>query len=133
MSIPAELHYTPEHEWMSVDGTSVSVGITDYAAQQLGDVVYISLPALGATVCAGEPCGEVESVKSVSDLYSPVDGEVTEVNTELEDDPSLVNAEPYAAGWMFRVRVAQGGDGEAALPPDLLSAAEYEELTKSAG
>src|SRR5579864_3444998 len=133
MSIPAELRYTPEHEWMSVEGTSVCVGITDYAAQQLGDVVYISLPALGATVSAGEPCGEVESVKSVSDLYSPVDGEVTEVNTELEDDPSLVNAEPYTSGWMFRVRVAAGGDGGAALPADLLSAAEYEELTKSAG
>ena len=79
------------------------------------------------------PCGEVESVKSVSDLYSPVDGEVTEVNTELEDDPSLVNAEPYTAGWMFRVKVGQDSNGEAALPPDLLSPAEYEELTKSAG
>ena len=75
----------------------------------------------------------MESVKSVSDLYSPVDGEVTEVNTELEDDPSLVNAEPYTAGWMFRVRVGQDGKGDPALPPDLLSAAEYEELTKSAG
>ena len=133
MSVPAELHYTPEHEWVSVEGTSASVGITDYAAQQLGDVVYVSLPALGATVAAGEPCGEVESVKSVSDLYSPVDGEVIEVNAELEDDPSLVNAEPYTAGWMFRVRVAQDGNGDAALPTDLLSAAEYEELTKSAG
>ncbi len=133
MSVPAELHYTPEHEWVSVEGTSASIGITDYAAQQLGDVVYISLPAPGATVVAGEPCGEVESVKSVSDLYSPVDGEVIEINTELEGDPSLVNAEPYTAGWMFRVRVAQDGNGDAALPTDLLSAAEYEELTKSAG
>ena len=133
MSIPAELRYTPEHEWISVEGTTASVGITEYAAQQLGDVVYVSLPALGATVTAGEPCGEVESVKSVSDLYSPVDGEVIDVNTELEDDPALVNAEPYAAGWMFRVRVAEYGNGDAALPPDLLSAVEYEELTKSAG
>jgi glycine cleavage system H protein len=133
MSVPAGLHYTPEHEWVSVEGTSASVGITDYAAQQLGDVVYVSLPALGATVAAGEPCGEVESVKSVSDLYSPVDGEVIEVNAELEGDPSLVNAEPYAAGWMFRVRVAADGNGDPALPADLLSAAEYEELTKSAG
>jgi len=133
MSVPAELHYTPEHEWVSLEGTSASVGITDYAAQQLGDVVYVSLPALGATVAAGEPCGEVESVKSVSDLYCPVDGEVIEVNAELEGDPSLVNAEPYAAGWMFRVRVAADGNGDAALPADLLSAAEYEELTKSAG
>ena len=133
MSVPAELHYTPEHEWVSVEGTSASIGITDYAAQQLGDVVFVSLPTVGAAVTAGEPCGEVESVKSVSSLYSPVDGEVIEVNAELEDDPSLVNAEPYTAGWMFRVRVAQDGNGDAALPTDLLSAAEYEELTKSAG
>ena len=133
MSIPADLHYTPEHEWVSIEGSVATVGITDYAAQQLGDVVYVSLPAVGTTVTAGEPCGEVESVKSVSDLYSPVDGEVIDVNTELEDDPALVNAEPYAAGWMFRVRVAEDGNGNPALPPDLLSAAEYEELTKSAG
>jgi glycine cleavage system H protein len=133
MSVPAELHYTPEHEWVSLDGTTASIGITDYAAQQLGDVVYVSLPAAGSPVTAGEPCGEVESVKSVSDLYSPVDGEVIEVNAELEDDPSLVNADPYTAGWMFRVRVPQDGDGQPALPADMLSAAEYEELPKSAG
>jgi glycine cleavage system H protein len=133
MSVPAELHYTLEHEWVALDGTTASIGITEYAAQQLGDVVYVSLPAPGTAVTAGEPCGEVESVKSVSDLYSPVDGEVAEVNSDLEDDPSLVNAEPYALGWLFRVRVAQDGDGQPALPSDLLSAAEYEELTKSAG
>ena len=133
MNFPAELRYTPEHEWVSVDGTIASVGITEYAAQQLGDVVYVSLPSVGTPVTAGEPCGEVESVKSVSDLYSPVDGEVTEVNSELEDDPSLVNAEPYTAGWMFRVRVAEDGNGDADLPPDLLSASDYEDLTKSAG
>jgi glycine cleavage system H protein len=133
MSVPAQLRYTPEHEWVSVDGTVAVVGITEDAAQQLGDVVYVSLPEPGSTVTAGQPCGEVESVKSVSDLYSPVDGEVTEVNTELDDDPSLVNAEPYAAGWMFRVRLAAGAGGEAALPPGLLSAAQYEELTRSAG
>jgi glycine cleavage system H protein len=132
MSIPDGLRFTPEHEWVSIEGTLTSIGITEYAAQQLGDVVYVSLPPVGTSVTAGEPCGEVESVKSVSDLYSPVDGEVTEVNGELEDDPSLVNAEPYTAGWMFRVRVAQDGNGDPALPPDLLSAAEYEELTKSA-
>jgi glycine cleavage system H protein len=132
MSIPDGLRFTPEHEWVSIEGTLTSIGITEYASQQLGDVVYVSLPSVGTNVTAGEPCGEVESVKSVSDLYSPVDGEVTEVNGELEDDPSLVNAEPYTAGWMFRVRVAQDGNGDPALPPDLLSAAEYEELTKSA-
>jgi glycine cleavage system H protein len=133
MSIPAELHYTPEHEWVSIEGTTASVGITEFAAQQLGDVVYVSLPTPGTAVTAGEPCGEVESVKSVSDLYSPVDGEVIEANGELEDDPSLVNAEPYTAGWLFRVRVAQDGNGNPTLPSDLLSAVEYEELTKSAG
>jgi glycine cleavage system H protein len=127
MSIPAELRYTPEHEWVSVEGDSATVGITDYAAQQLGDVVFVSLPTVGTQVTAGEPCGEVESVKSVSDLYSPVDGEVIEVNGDLSDDPSLVNAQPYEA-WMFRVRLANG-----VVPPDLLSPTEYEELTKSAG
>jgi glycine cleavage system H protein len=127
MSIPAELHYTPEHEWVAVDGDVATIGITDYAAQQLGDVVYVSLPAVGSAVTAGEPCGEVESVKSVSDLYSPVDGEVTEVNEDLEGDPALVNAEPYGS-WMFKVRLPDG-----ALPSDLLSAGEYENLTKSAG
>ena len=133
MSVPAELRYTQEHEWVSIDGDTASIGITDYASQSLGDVVYVSLPETGASVTAGEPCGEVESTKSVSDLYSPVDGEVTEVNSELDDDPGLVNAEPYGAGWMFRVRVATGSSGEPTLPPGLLSPAEYEELTKSAG
>src|SRR5580700_9804081 len=133
MTVPGELYYTPEHEWVALNGATASVGITDHAQRALGDVVFVSAPTTGSRVTAGEPCGEVESTKSVSDLYSPVDGEVTEVNTELEDDPSLVNAEPYTAGWMFRVRVAQDGSGGPALPTDLLSAAEYEELTKSAG
>jgi glycine cleavage system H protein len=127
MNVPADLHYTPEHEWVSVAGDEATVGITDYAAQQLGDVVFVSLPGLGSAVTAGEPCGEVESVKSVSDLYSPVDGEVVAVNSDLVDDPGLVNTEPYSA-WMFRVRLP-GGE----VPGDLLSPAEYEDLTKSAG
>jgi glycine cleavage system H protein len=127
MSVPAKLRYTPEHEWVAVDGNEVTVGITDYAAQQLGDVVYVSLPSVGAAVTAGEPCGEVESVKSVSDLYSPVDGEVTAVNGDLDGDPSLVNADPYDT-WMFKVQLRDG-----ALPSDLLSAGEYDNLTKSAG
>jgi glycine cleavage system H protein len=133
MSIPAELRYTEEHEWIAIDGDIASIGITDYAAQQLGDVVYVSLPAAGSAVTAGDPCGEVESTKSVSDLYSPVDGEVAEVNSELDDDPGLVNAEPYGVGWMFRVRLAKGTDGQPATPANLLSAGEYEELTQSAG
>jgi glycine cleavage system H protein len=129
MSVPSELRYTREHEWVAVDGDTGTIGITAFAAQALGDVVYVSLPAVGSTVTAGEPCGEVESVKSVSELYSPVDGEVVEVNEELDDDPGLVNAQPYDLGWMFRVRLADAA-GE---PADLLSPAEYDELTKSAG
>jgi glycine cleavage system H protein len=128
MSIPAELRYTEEHEWVKIEGDVAQIGITEYAAQQLGDVVYVSLPSSGTEVTAGEPCGEVESTKSVSDLYAPVDGEVTEVNNELDDDPGLVNADPYGSGWMFRVRLASG-----AAPDSLLSPLEYEELTKSAG
>lgn len=131
MSVPAELRYTREHEWLSVDSGSAQVGITDYAAQALGDVVYVDLPDVGATVSAGEPCGEVESTKSVSDLYSPVDGEVTEVNGDLDDDPGLVNSDPYGSGWMFRVKVTAAPSGEPDLPSDLLSPADYEELTKN--
>jgi glycine cleavage system H protein len=127
MSVPAELRYTPEHEWVAVNGNLATVGITKYAAEQLGDVVYVSLPSLGASVTAGEPCGEVESVKSVSDLYSPVDGAVAEVNGDLESDPALVNADPYDT-WLFRVELRDG-----ALPADLLSADDYDNLTKSAG
>jgi glycine cleavage system H protein len=130
MSVPAGLRYTAEHEWVAVDGSSASIGITEYAAQALGDVVYVSLPAVGTAVTAGEPCGEVESTKSVSDLYSPVDGEVVEVNSELEDDPGLVNAEPYGAGWMFKVQMAAADGEEPALPATLMSEADYAELTK---
>ena len=129
MSVPAELRYTAEHEWVAIEGETATVGITDFAAQALGDVVFVSLPTVGATVSAGDPCGEVESYKSVSELYSPVDGEVTEVNEELNDDPALINAEPYGLGWMFRVRLAPG----AAESTGLLSPAEYEELITSAG
>jgi glycine cleavage system H protein len=127
MTVPEELHYTPEHEWVAITGSTASVGITDYAQNALGDVVYVSAPTPGSNVTAGEPCGEVESTKSVSDLYSPVDGEVTEVNPEIEDNPGLVNSDPYGAGWLFKVALP-AGNGE--LPPGLLSAAEYEDLIK---
>src|ERR1700760_4188527 len=124
MSVPAELRYTAEHEWVSIEGATATVGITDFAARGLGDVVYVSLRAEGAAVPAEEPCGEVESTKSVSHLYAPVDGEVTEINGDLDDDPGLVNSDPYGAGWMFKVELS-GPSGE--LPPGLLSPAEYEE------
>jgi len=132
MSVPEELHYTPEHEWVAISGSTASIGITDHAQRALGDVVFVSAPAPGTKVTAGEPCGEVESTKSVSDLYSPVDGEVTEVNPEIDDDPGLVNSDPYGAGWLFKVSLAlEGDDGE--LPPGLLSAAEYTALTAEDG
>jgi glycine cleavage system H protein len=126
MTIPAELRYTAEHEWVAVDGPVASVGITDYAQKALGDVVYVSVPAPGTRVTAGQPCGEVESTKSVSDIYSPVNGEVTEVNSEVDEDPGLVNSDPYGAGWLMRVRLDDGADEYAGL----LTADEYAELTK---
>ncbi len=127
MTVPENLHYTAEHEWIAIDGGVASVGITDYAQQALGDVVYVSVPAPGAEVIAGEPCGEVESTKSVSDLFSPVDGEIIEANPEIDDDPGLVNTDPYGAGWLMRIRLA--GDGE---PAGLLTAEEYTALTQEA-
>ncbi|MGW8768846.1 glycine cleavage system protein GcvH [Streptomyces sp. NPDC055815] len=122
MSNPQQLQYTKEHEWLSAaeDGVA-TVGITEFAANALGDVVYADLPAVGSTVTAGETCGELESTKSVSDLYSPVTGEVVEANQDVVDDPSLVNTAPFEGGWLFKVRVAE-------TPDDLLSADEYTEF-----
>jgi glycine cleavage system H protein len=119
MSNPQQLRYSKEHEWLSVaeDGVS-TVGITEFAANALGDVVYAQLPDVGSTVTAGESCGELESTKSVSDLYSPVGGEVTEINEDVVNDPSLVNSAPFEGGWLFKVRVSEE-------PDDLLSADEY--------
>ena len=125
MTIPDELRYTAEHEWVAVNGTLASIGITDFAQRALGDVVYVSVPAPGQRVSAGEPCGEVESTKSVSDIYSPVDGEVAEVNADLEDDPALVNSDPYGAGWLMKVTLDPDAD-----PSGLLTADEYADLTK---
>ncbi|GHB66994.1 glycine cleavage system H protein [Streptomyces viridiviolaceus] len=119
MSNPQQLRYSKEHEWLSdaEDGVS-TVGITEHAANALGDVVFVQLPEVGATVSAGETCGELESTKSVSDLYSPVSGEVTDVNEDVVNDPSLVNSAPFEGGWLFKVRVTDE-------PADLLSADEY--------
>ncbi|MEU9170271.1 glycine cleavage system protein GcvH [Streptomyces sp. NPDC048420] len=119
MSNPQQLRYSKEHEWLSgaEDGVS-TVGITEHAANALGDVVFVQLPEVGAAVTAGETCGELESTKSVSDLYSPVTGEVTEVNEDVVSDPALVNSAPFEGGWLFKVRVAEE-------PSDLLSADEY--------
>ncbi|MEU9924259.1 glycine cleavage system protein GcvH [Streptomyces griseoluteus] len=119
MSNPQQLSYSKEHEWLSAaEGGASTVGITEHAANALGDVVFVQLPEVGAEVSAGESCGELESTKSVSELYSPVSGEITEVNQDVVDDPSLVNSEPFAGGWLFKVRVTEQ-------PADLLTADEY--------
>lgn len=125
MSNPQQLRYTKEHEWLSdaVDGVA-TVGITEFAANALGDVVYAQLPAVGDAVTEGETCGELESTKSVSDLYSPVSGEVVEANQDVVDDPSLVNSAPFEGGWLFKVRLSDE-------PKDVLSADEYAALTHS--
>ena len=104
---PSDLRYTAEHEWVKDAGDGVvRIGITAYAAEALGDVVYVSLPAVGDTVTSGESCGEVESTKSVSDLYSPADGEIVAVNEDLDATPELVNTDPYGAGWMYDLKLA---------------------------
>jgi glycine cleavage system H protein len=117
-----EVHYTKDHEWVSVDGDVATVGITTYAADKLGDVVYVDLPAVGSSVAAGKVVGEIESTKSVGELFSPVDGEVVERNDAVVDDPSMVNADPMGAAWLIKVKFTE--------LPELLSAAEYEELTQ---
>ncbi|WP_261164465.1 glycine cleavage system protein GcvH [Microbacterium sp. Marseille-Q6965] len=119
----AALTYTAEHEWVAVDGDIATIGITDYAAEQLGDVVYVDLPAANATLTAGQVMGEIESTKSVSELYAPVDGEVIALNGEVDADPSLVNQDPYGKGWLVRVRLSgQPLTG-------LMDRAAYEQLT----
>ena len=123
MSNPQQLRYSKEHEWLSAAENGVStIGITEYAAGALGDVVYAQLPEVGSTVTAGETCGELESTKSVSDLYSPVSGEITEINEDVVNDPSLVNTAPFEGGWLFKVRVSEE-------PDDLLSADAYTEFS----
>ncbi|MET9884422.1 glycine cleavage system protein GcvH [Streptomyces sp. NPDC006430] len=123
MSNPQQLRYSKEHEWLSdAENGVATVGITEFAANALGDVVYAQLPEVGDTVTAGETCGELESTKSVSDLYSPVTGEVVEANQDVVDDPALVNTAPFEGGWLFKVRVAEE-------PADLLSPEEYAKLT----
>lgn len=107
LDYPADLRYTEDHEWVADQGEgTVRVGITSYAQDALGDVVYVSLPSVGDTVTAGESCGEVESTKSVSDLYAPLNGEVVAVNDELDSEPGKVNTDPYGSGWMFEIKLS---------------------------
>ncbi len=121
MSDKTTLKYTPEHEWLEIDGDVATVGITDYAAGKLGDVVFVELPDVGGTLASGTVVGEIESTKSVGELFAPVDGTVTAQNTDVVDDPSLVNSDPFGAGWLIKVRFD-------ALPANLLSWDEYSTL-----
>ena len=118
MSIPENLQYTKEHEWLKVEDGIATVGITAFAAESLGDIVFVQLPDTGSTITAGEVFGEVESTKSVSELYAPVSGEVVEVNGTTSDTPEVINSDPYTEGWLLKVRLT--GD-----VPDLLDAAAY--------
>ena len=120
---PEHLRYTAEHEWIAVAGDAATIGVTSFAADQLGDIVFVGLPTVGETVTAGSICGELESTKSVSDLYSPVRGTVAEVNAEVVDEPGLINSAPFEGGWLFRVTLAGA-------PSGLLTASEYVELTE---
>jgi glycine cleavage system H protein len=116
LEYPQDLRYTPEHEWVQVGSDGVArIGITAFAQDALGDVVYVSLPAVGEAVGAGDSCGEVESTKSVSDLYAPLSGEIVAVNATLDSAPELVNTDPYGAGWMYEVKLTDAGSAEALL------------------
>ena len=120
---PSDLKYTKDHEWVRIDGTTGTVGITHFAQQQLGDVVYVDLPEVGTTLTVGKAFGTIESVKAVSELFAPVAGTVTEVNTALKDRPDAVNSQPHES-WMIKVTLSNAGDADA-----LLDAAAYEALT----
>lgn len=122
-NFPEDLKYTSEHEWVrSGNGSTVRVGVTDYAAEQLGDIVFVSLPAVGETVAAGDACGELESTKSVSDLFCPVSGTVAAVNEQLGSTPETINSDPYGDGWLFEVEMDSDTDLD-----DLLDADTYAE------
>lgn len=121
MADKTTLKYTPEHEWLDIDGDIATVGITDYAAEKLGDVVFVELPEVDGTVTSGTVVGEIESTKSVGELFAPVDGTVTEQNSDVVDDPSIVNSDPFGAGWLIKVRFD-------ALPSGLLTWDEYSAL-----
>jgi glycine cleavage system H protein len=119
----SSLSYTAEHEWVAFDGDVATVGITDYAADKLGDIVYVDLPSAGSAVSANAVCGEIESTKSVGELYAPLTGEVVEINDAVVDDPSLVNSDPFGEGWLVKLRVPESAR------EGLLDRAAYEALT----
>jgi glycine cleavage system H protein len=128
MEFPEELQYTEEHEWVLVEGDIVTVGISDFAQDALGDVVFVELPQVGTMLEAGKPFGVVESVKAVSDIYAPVSGEVVEINEELPDAPEVINTSPYEDGWMIKIKVADPAEIK-----DLLDAEAYQQFVNEEG
>lgn len=122
MNVPAELKYTSEHEWIRVEGDEIVVGVTDFAQGELGDVVFIEIETEGESLSIGDTFGTIEAVKTVSDLYMPVDGEVLEVNSALEETPELVNSEPFEGGWMIRVKLSNPSQLDALLSADAYAA-----------
>ena len=125
MNIPSELKYTKDHEWIKVEGDTITIGITDFAQSELGDIVYVDVDTLDESVDREEVFGSVEAVKTVSDLFMPVSGEVIEFNEKLEDEPELVNKDPYGEGWMIKVTISDASQLE-----DLIDAAAYESLVQ---
>jgi glycine cleavage system H protein len=125
-NVPEDLHYSKDHEWVRVEGDIGVVGITDHAQDALGDVVYVELPKVGEEFAAHEAFGSVESVKAVSEIFTPVSGEVAAVNDTLNDEPEKVNSDPYGEGWMIKIKLKTAGEVDS-----LLTAAEYEDFTKA--
>ncbi|HMV48042.1 MAG TPA: glycine cleavage system protein GcvH [Blastocatellia bacterium] len=126
MAYPDDLHYTKDHEWIRVEGDTGTVGISDFAQEQLGDVVHVQLPRIGETFDAHAHFGEIESVKTFSELFTPVSGEVVAINEALADAPELVNSEPYGGGWMIKLKLANSSETD-----KLLSSSEYEDYVES--
>ena len=125
-NVPEDLHYSKDHEWVRVDGDQAIIGITDYAQNSLGDVVYVELPKAEDEFAANESFGSVESVKAVSEVFTPIAGAVVTINEALADEPETVNSDPYGEGWMIRLKMANPGEVDS-----LLTAAEYEDFTKA--
>jgi glycine cleavage system H protein len=125
-NVPDNLHYSKDHEWVRVEGGTAVIGITDHAQEQLGDVVYVELPKSGESFAGNESFGSVESVKAVSEIFTPVSGEVVEINESLNDEPEKVNKDPYGDGWMIKMKMSSPGEVDS-----LLTAAEYEDFTKA--
>ncbi len=128
MNIPSELYYSKDHEWIKVTGDEATIGITDYAQGELGDIVFLDLPEIGTVVTGGNPFGTIEAVKAAADIYAPVSGEVVAVNGLLEDSPEIINQDPYGSGWIIKVKMMDPEEAGTLLKPD-----DYARLVEEAG